>query len=99
MSQPSILAVIPARGGSKGLPRKNIRPLGGLPLIVYSIRAALNTPLITDVVVSTDDIEIQNIALQYGAKSPFLRPAELATDRALAIPTIRHAVSEMEAIR
>lgn len=92
----NILAVIPARGGSKGVPRKNIRPLAGLPLIAYTIRAALACPLITDVVVSTDDIEIQHIALEYGAQAPFLRPQELATDTALAIPVVQHAVAEME---
>lgn len=97
--QPDIIGVIPARGGSKGVPRKNIRLLGGLPLIVYTIRAALSCPVCTDVVVSTDDPEIREIALAHGAQAPFLRPAELATDTALAIPTIQHAVGEMEARR
>jgi CMP-N-acetylneuraminic acid synthetase len=93
------LGVIPARGGSKNVPRKNIRPLGGKPLLAYTISTALSCPLLTDVVVTTDDIEIQRIALAYGAQAPFLRPAELATDTALAIPTIQHAVQEMEARR
>lgn len=96
---PDILAVIPARGGSKGVPRKNIRPLAGKPLLAYTIEVALACPLTTDVVVSTDDPEIRDIALQYGAQAPFLRPTELATDTALAIPTIQHAVREMEARR
>ena len=94
-----VIGVIPARGGSKGVPRKNIRPLAGKPLLAYTIEVALACPLITDVVVSTDDPEIRDIALQYGAQAPFLRTAELATDTALAIPTIQHAVREMEAKR
>lgn len=92
----SVLGVIPARGGSKGVPRKNIRLLGGKPLIAYTIETALASPVISDVVVSTDDPEIQAIAIAFGAQAPFLRPAELATDTALAIPTIQHAVREME---
>lgn len=91
-----IIGVVPARGGSKGIPRKNIRLLGGKPLIKYTIDAALRCPLVTELVVSTDDREIQRIALECGAKAPFLRPAELATDGALAVPTIQHAVAEME---
>jgi N-acylneuraminate cytidylyltransferase len=94
-----VIGVIPARGGSKGVPGKNIRLLAGVPLIAYTIRAALECSLITDVVVTTDDPEIQSIALEYGAQAPFLRPAELATDRALAIPTLQHAVREMEGRR
>lgn len=94
-----ILAVIPARGGSKGVPGKNLRPLGGRPLVVHTIASALACPLLTDVVVSTDDEAIRQLALAHGAAAPFLRPAELATDTALAIPTIQHAVGEMEALR
>lgn len=97
MQTHEILAVVPARGGSKGVPRKNIRLLGGEPLITYTLREALACPLITDLVVSTDDPEIQRLALERGAQAPFLRPAALATDTALAIPTIQHAVREMEA--
>lgn len=96
---PSFLGVIPARGGSKGVPRKNIRLLAGIPLIVYTIRAALSCNVITDTVLSTDDPEIRKLAIEYGAQAPFLRPAELATDMALAVPTVQHAVREMEAIR
>lgn len=95
----AVLGVIPARGGSKGVPRKNIRLLGGVPLLVHTIRAARACPLVTDTVVTTDDPEIRQIALAYDAQAPFLRPAELATDRALAIPTIQHAVREMETLR
>ena len=91
-----IIGVIPARGGSKGVPRKNIRELGGKPLLAWTIEAGLACPLLTDLVVSTDDSEIQKIALKYGAQAPFLRPAELATDTALAVPTIQHSVREME---
>ncbi|OVE76450.1 hypothetical protein BVX97_01020 [bacterium E08(2017)] len=99
MSEKSILGVIPARGGSKGIPGKNIKNLAGKPLIAYTIETALAANMITDVVVSTDSEEIQNIALQYGAQAPFLRPDELATDKALAIPTIQHAVTEMEKLK
>ena len=68
-----LLAVIPARGGSKRLPRKNIRPLGGVPLIAYTIRAALDAELFTRVIVSTDDAEIAEIAQSFGADIPFMR--------------------------
>ena len=93
-----ILGVIPARGGSKGVPRKNIYPILGKPLIAYTIEAALNCSLINDLVVSSEDNEIRNIAIQFGAKAPFIRPKDLATDLSLAIPTIQHAVVEMETI-
>ena len=75
-----ILAVIPARGGSKGLPGKNIIQLGGHPLVAYSICAALQSDLITRVICSTDDDNIAEIASSYGAEIPFLRPAALAQD-------------------
>ncbi len=94
-----VLGVIPARGGSKGVPRKNIAPLLGKPLIAYTIQAALESTLLTDVVVSTDDEEIAQVSQDFGAQVPFMRPAELATDRAQAVPTIQHAVREMERIR
>lgn len=76
-----ILAVIPARGGSKGLPRKNIRDLCGKPLIAYSIEAALAARSISRVVVSTDDVEIAEAARAHGAETPFPRPATIAGDR------------------
>lgn len=91
-----VLAVIPARGGSKGVPRKNIRPLAGKPLLAYTIETAKRSGVFTDIVVSTDDAEIQRVAIEHGAQAPFLRPPELATDGALAIPTLQHAVREME---
>ncbi len=71
-----ILAIIPARGGSKGIPRKNIKGFAGYPLIAYSILAAKQSSLVTRVVVSTDDEEIAEVARQYGANVPFLRPIE-----------------------
>jgi CMP-N-acetylneuraminic acid synthetase len=94
-----IFGVIPARGGSKGVPGKNIRPILGKPLIAYTIQTALQSKLLTEVVVTTEDEEIRQIALAYGAQAPFLRPAELATDKALAVPTIQHAVREMESLK
>lgn len=95
----TILGIIPARGGSKGVPHKNIRNLAGKPLIAYTIETALGCNEITDLVVTTDSEEIRSIAMKFGAQAPFLRPAELATDRALAVPTIQHAVKEMETIK
>lgn len=89
------LGVIPARGGSKGVRNKNIRTLGGKPLIAYSIEAAKASSL-SRVIVSTDSEEIAAIARAYGAEVPFLRPAELATDSAKAIPVIHHALQWME---
>lgn len=80
-----MLAIIPARGGSKGLPGKNIKPLNGKPMIAYSIEAALNSKYISNVYISTDDQEIYDIALEYGAKGSFLRPDYLAGDDSLAV--------------
>lgn len=94
-----IIGIIPARGGSKGVPKKNIKLLNGIPLIAYTIKAALNCKILKDVVVTTDDEEIRKISIEYGAQAPFLRPKELATDTALAIPTIKHALLEMEKIK
>ena len=72
-----VLALIPARGGSKGIPRKNIRSFAGYPLIAYSIKAALESKMVTRVVVSTDDEEIAAVARDFGAETPFLRPEEI----------------------
>lgn len=91
-----ILAVIPARGGSKGVPGKNLRPLAGKRLIVHSIEQALAAYSVTTVVVSTDDERIADVARAAGADVPFLRPAELATDAAPTEPTMRHALEFME---
>lgn len=92
-----ILAVIPARGGSKRLPGKNIRSLGGRPLIAWSIAAARDVPEIVDVLVTTDDPEIAAIAREYGALAPWLRPAELASDTATSADACVHALDWYEA--
>lgn len=86
------LAVIPARGGSKRIPRKNIRSFAGRPLIAYSIMAATRSGLFDHVIVSTDDPEVAAVARQFGAETPFIRPAELATDHATTVPVIKQAV-------
>jgi N-acylneuraminate cytidylyltransferase len=93
---PRVLAVIPARGGSKGLPGKNIRPLAGLPLIAHSIRAAAATPEVTRCIVSTDSPEIADVARAHGGDVPFLRPAELAADNTPMAPVVRHALESVE---
>jgi len=91
-----LLAVIPARGGSKGLPGKNIRPLAGLPLIAHSIRLAERCPEIDQCIVSTDSEEIAAVARAYGGKVPFLRPATLAQDDTPMWIVLQHALREME---
>ena len=88
-----VLAIIPARGGSKSIPRKNIRPLAGHPLIAYSITAALESHYVTRTIVSTDDEEIAAVARLYGAETPFLRPAELAQDQTTDLPVFQHALA------
>ena len=90
-----ILGVIPARGGSKGVPRKNIKLLGDKPLIAYTIEAALQSQL-TKVIVSTDDEEIAEVSRQYGAEVPFMRPAELASDTSSSIDVVLHTLTEVE---
>jgi len=87
------LALIPARGGSKSIPRKNIRLFAGHPLIVYSIAAGVAAQTISRVIVSTDDEEIAAIARQYGAETPFLRPAEFALDQTPDLPVFQHALT------
>jgi len=87
-----ILALIPARGGSKGIPRHNIRNFAGWPLIAWSIAAAKQSELVTRVIVSTDDEEIAAVAREYGAEAPFLRPAELAQDNTTDLPVFEHAL-------
>jgi CMP-N-acetylneuraminic acid synthetase len=96
--QPSkILAVIPARGGSKGVVRKNIRPICGKPLIAYTIETALAARhLLHRSIVTTDDPEIKAIACDYGADVPFLRPPELAGDSVPTLPVLQHAVDFVE---
>lgn len=95
--KPYILGFIFARGGSKGVPRKNIRPLAGKPLIVYAIETALASELIDRVIVSTDDKEIADIAQQHGAEVPFMRPKELARDDSPEWWAWQHAIRTLEA--
>ena len=90
------LAVIPARGGSKRIPRKNIKEFHGKPMIAWSIQAALNSGCIDEVWVSTDDEEIAAIAQTYGAKVPFIRPAHLSDDFATTADVMQHAVQECQ---
>lgn len=85
------IAVIPARGGSKRIPRKNIKPFRGKPMIAWSIDAARESGLFGHVLVSTDDVEISEIAVKHGAETPFTRPAELANDHAGTTEVIAHA--------
>ena len=92
------LALIPARGGSKGIPRKNIRNFAGYPLIAWSIAAAKQARTVTRVVVSTDDDEIVAVAREYGAEVPFLRPTELAQDRTPDLPVFEHALKMLEEV-
>ena len=92
-----ILAVIPARGWSRGLPRKNLRTVGGLPMIAWTVRAALAAHRIDRTIVSTEDEEIASVARRFGAEVPFLRPLDLAGDNTPTLPVIDHAVRELEA--
>ena len=94
--KPFILGAIFARGGSKGIPQKNIRLLAGKPLIAYSIEVALLVPLIDRVIVSTDDVQIVEIARQYNADVPFIRPSELSTDSAAELSAWKHAIQSIE---
>ncbi|MBF0547079.1 MAG: acylneuraminate cytidylyltransferase family protein [Candidatus Riflebacteria bacterium] len=88
----SIIALIPARGGSKGLPGKNLLPLLGVPLLGWPIKAAQDSKYVDKIIVSTDDPEIANVGRALGAHVPFLRPPELATDKATSISVIEHAI-------
>jgi N-acylneuraminate cytidylyltransferase len=94
-----ILALIPARGGSKGIPRKNIRLFAGYPLIAWSIAAAKQSDLVTRIIVSTDDEEIAAVAREWGAETPFLRPAEFAQDKTTDLPVFEHALKWLDAER
>lgn len=93
-----MIAVIPARGGSKRIPRKNIKPFAGKPMIAYAIEAAWASGLFTHVVVSTDDPEIGAVSRSYGAETPFSRPAELADDHTPTVPVIAQAIAACEAL-
>ena len=88
----SAIAIIPARGGSKRIPRKNIRPFAGKPMIAWSIEAALESGIFDAVVVSTDDEEIATVATSFGAQIPFRRPSELSDDHTPTMPVIAHAI-------
>jgi N-acylneuraminate cytidylyltransferase len=91
----SCVAIIPARGGSKRIPRKNLKPFDGVPMIVRSIRTALDCGLFDQVVVSTDDEEIADVARAHGAQVPFVRPVELADDFTGTAAVIVHALSQL----
>lgn len=91
-----ILALIPARGGSKRIPQKNIKIFSGNPLLAYTVKASLNSSLLTRVVLTTDDEEIRKIGLSMGLEAPFLRPKELAEDDTPSLPVIMHAVKFLE---
>jgi YrbI family 3-deoxy-D-manno-octulosonate 8-phosphate phosphatase len=93
MSDKEVLAIIPARGGSKGIPRKNIRLFAGHPLIAYSVAAGLQAKTVTRVIVTTDDEEIAEVARSWGAETPFMRPAELAQDDTRDLPVFQHALN------
>lgn len=90
------LAIIPARGGSKGIPGKNILPLAGKPLIAWTIKAAQAAKGITRCIVSSDDAEIISVAKQFGADVPFVRPSDLATDKASSVDVVLHALAWLE---
>ena len=96
LNEYKILAIIPARGGSKGLPRKNILPLAGKPLIAWTIEQAKQSKYIDKIVVSTENNEIAEISKKYGAEVPFLRPIDLATDESKTIDAIFHALNWFE---
>ena len=91
-----VLAIIPARGGSKGIPHKNIRNFAGFPLIAYSIAAARQSETVTRTILSTDDEEIAAVAREFGAETPFMRPAELAQDNTLDLPVFLHALEWLD---
>lgn len=93
-----LLGIIPARGGSKGVPRKNIKLLKGRPLINYTIQTAKESKLLTEFIVSTDDNEIAEVSRSAGAWVPFIRPSHLAKDTTPTVPVIKHAIEYMESV-
>ena len=95
MSRPEVLAIVPARGGSKSISHKNIRQFGGHPLLAYGIVAGLNASRVNRVIVSTDDQEFADIAVEYGAEVPFLRPEALAADDTPDLPLFQHALQTL----
>ena len=92
------IAIIPARGGSKRIPRKNIKEFAGKPMISYAIAAAIASDFFDRVVVSTDDEEIAQVAIEHGAEVPFMRPPELADDHTPTVPVIAHAITTCESM-
>ena len=90
------IAIIPARGGSKRIPRKNIKIFAGKPMITYAIEAAKNSGLFEHIIVTTDDQEIANIALDLGAEVPFMRPSDISDDYTPTVPVIAHAINECQ---
>lgn len=94
MSKPSILAIIPARGGSKGIPRKNIKDLAGKPLIAWTIEEAKKSKYITRLILSSDDDEIIEVAKKYGCEVPFKRPKEIAQDQTSGMEPVLHAIQQ-----
>lgn len=94
---PKVLGVIPARGGSKRLPQKNVKPLAGKPMVAWTIEAAQQATRLTDYIVSSEDAKTIEVAKAFGAPVPFLRPAELATDTVRNIDVVEHAMLFMEA--
>ena len=94
--KPNILGIIIARGGSKGLPGKHLMDLGGKPVLAYSIDAASASKRLDRTILSTDDEEIRQAAINLGVAAPFLRPAEFATDKSIVFPTIRHTLKWLE---
>ena len=93
-----IVAIIPARGGSKRIPRKNIKEFCGKPMISWAIEEAKNSKLFDHIIVSTDDSEIKKISESYGAIVPFIRPADISDDHTPTVPVISHAVKEVDAL-
>ena len=92
----NVLGITLARGGSKGIPKKNIKSINGIPLIAYTIESALNSGIFTDYIVSTDSPEIAETSKRYGAKVPFIRPDELSGDTVLSRDCVKHAVLKCE---
>ena len=90
------ICIIPARGGSKRIPRKNIKEFCGQAMIGYSIEAAITSQCFDKVVVSTDDQEIAEVAISFGAEVPFIRPYELANDHVATIPVVKHAIEWLD---
>ncbi len=96
MTTQSVVCIITARGGSKGIPRKNVLPLAGKPVIAWTIEAALQSPSVSDVIVSTDDDEIAEVSREWGAEVPFMRPAELSQDDSPHMAVMIHAIHWLE---